>query len=198
MALQAQAGGCVGRRRPHGRGRLHRNDRNHVMGIDKPRPTSLAALEDHGNFIARHIGTTPQEQAAMLEAIGLSSRAALIDAIVPEAIRGRGPLPLPGPRSEAEALARLQAMADGNQVFKSYIGQGYYGTHTPGVILRNVLESPAWYTAYTPYQPEISQGRLEALLNFQTMVADLTGLAIANASMLDEATAAAEAMTLCL
>jgi glycine dehydrogenase len=164
--------------------------------MNEPRAASLATLEDHGNFIARHIGTTPEDQAAMLEAIGLPSRAALIDAVVPEAIRSRGPVPLPGPRSEAEALARLQAIADGNQVLKSYIGQGYYGTHTPPVILRSILQSPAWYTAYTPYQPEIAQGRLEALLNYQTMVCDLTGMAIANASMLDEATAAAEAMTL--
>ena len=132
----------------------------------------------------------------MLEALGYATRDALIDAIVPEAIRLREPLPLPGPVDEAGALARLRAIATRNRVLKSFIGQGYYGTHTPGVILRNVLENPAWYTAYTPYQAEISQGRLEALVNFQTMVCDLTAMEIANASMLDEATAAAEAMTL--
>jgi glycine dehydrogenase len=159
-------------------------------------PETLAALEQTDAFIARHIGTTSGDQAAMLEALGYPSRAALIDAIVPAAIRRRAPLALPPATSEAAALARLQRMAAKNKVLKSFIGQGYYGTHTPGVILRNVLENPAWYTAYTPYQPEISQGRLEALVNFQTMVCDLTGMAIANASMLDEATAAAEAMTL--
>ena len=120
-----------------------------------------------------------------------------MDAIVPAAIRRKTPLALPPALTEAEALARIRAIAAKNKVLKSFIGQGYYGTHTPGVILRNVLENPAWYTAYTPYQPEISQGRLEALVNFQTMICDLTGMAIANASMLDEATAAAEAMTLC-
>ncbi len=158
----------------------------------------LSSLEDHDQFLARHIGTTPGDQAAMLAFLGHPTREALIDAVVPPAIRERAPLSLPPPVTEAEALARLRAIAAENRVLKSYIGLGYYGTHTPGVILRNILENPAWYTAYTPYQPEISQGRLEALVNFQTMITDLTGMAIANASMLDEATAAAEAMTLAL
>ncbi|HTH59405.1 MAG TPA: aminomethyl-transferring glycine dehydrogenase [Paraburkholderia sp.] len=162
-------------------------------------PLTLAALEAHDAFAARHIGPDAADQQAMLDALGFASRAALIDAVIPSAIRREGTLPLGAfeqPRTEAEALAELRKLADKNQVFRSYIGQGYYDTHTPAVILRNVLENPAWYTAYTPYQPEISQGRLEALLNFQQMVIDLTGLAIANASLLDEATAAAEAMML--
>ena len=168
------------------------------MNANAPAHAGLAAFEDHAEFAARHIGTTPADQAAMLAVLGYPSRAALIDAIVPAGIRERAPLPLPGPVAESEALARLKSIAAENRVLTSYIGQGYYGTHTPGVILRNILENPAWYTAYTPYQPEISQGRLEALVNFQTMVCDLTGMAIANASMLDEATAAAEAMALAL
>ncbi|MBK7590868.1 MAG: aminomethyl-transferring glycine dehydrogenase [Betaproteobacteria bacterium] len=157
----------------------------------------LTTLEQHDAFIARHIGTTPADQAEMLAVLGQPSRAALMDAIVPAGIRRAKPLALPAAMSEAAALAKLKSIAARNRVLKSYIGQGYYGTWTPGVILRNILENPAWYTAYTPYQPEISQGRLEALVNFQTMICDLTGMAIANASMLDEATAAAEAMTLC-
>jgi glycine dehydrogenase len=161
-------------------------------------PRGLTALEDRGEFIARHIGTTPAEQAVMLALLGYPSRAALMDAIVPAAIREDAPLSLPGPVTEAAALAQLRALAARNRVLRSYLGQGYYGTFTPGVILRNILENPAWYTAYTPYQPEIAQGRLEALVNFQTMVCDLTGMAITNASMLDEATAAAEAMALAL
>jgi len=170
------------------------------MKMNKPRTAvarrALAELEQHRGFVDRHIGTTDAEQAEMLKMLGYASRSALIDAAVPPAIRLREPLALPAAKGEEEALDELKAMARKNRVLKSYIGQGYYGTLTPGVILRNVLENPAWYTAYTPYQPEISQGRLEALVNFQTMVCDLTGLAIANASMLDEATAAAEAMTL--
>ena len=157
---------------------------------------ALSELEQRDAFIARHIGTTPENQAAMLAVLGYPTRAALIDALVPAAIRSKKPLALPAPVPEPEALARIGAIAARNKVLKSFIGQGYYGTHPPGVIVRNILENPAWYTAYTPYQPEISQGRLEALVNFQTMVCDLTGMAIANASMLDEATAAAEAMAL--
>ena len=160
------------------------------------RDSSLAALEDHVGFLRRHIGTDSLAQTEMLRELGYASREALIDAAVPAEIRLAGALPLAAPLSEAEALARLAAIAAKNRVMKSLIGQGYYGTHTPAVILRNVLENPGWYTAYTPYQPEISQGRLEALLVFQTMVCDLTGMEVANASMLDEATAAAEAMTL--
>jgi glycine dehydrogenase len=160
---------------------------------------SLAALECHDAFAERHIGPDSADQHAMLDALGFADRAAFIDAVIPASIRRRETLALGAfvqPRSEAEALASLRKLADQNQVFRTYIGQGYYGTHTPAVILRNVLENPAWYTSYTPYQPEISQGRLEALLNFQQMIVDLTGLAISNASLLDEATAAAEAMTL--
>src|SRR6476660_276557 len=161
------------------------------------REATLSSLEDHDAFVRRHIGTSEDAQAAMLDELGFETIGALMDSVVPAAIRLDRPLPLPPPCTEAEALAELRAIAAKNRVLKSVIGQGYYGTETPAVILRNVLENPAWYTAYTPYQPEISQGRLEAMLNFQTMVCDLTGMAIANASMLDEATAAAEAMTLC-
>lgn len=157
---------------------------------------SLQQLENAEEFLARHIGIDAADEARMLPVIGSETRAELIDGIVPAAIRRAKPMRLPAAITEADALAELKAIAAKNKVFKSFIGQGYYGTHTPGVILRNVLENPAWYTAYTPYQAEISQGRMEALLNFQTMVCDLTGMAIANASMLDEATAAAEAMTL--
>ncbi|WP_087690989.1 MULTISPECIES: aminomethyl-transferring glycine dehydrogenase [unclassified Pandoraea] len=174
---------------------------NAMTDLHQPR-RSLTELEQRDNFSARHIGPDSPEQQAMLTELGYASRAALIDAVVPASIRRDGPQfaaalgQFAAPKTESQAVAQLRALADQNQVFKSFIGQGYYNTFTPGVILRNVLENPAWYTAYTPYQPEISQGRLEALLNYQQMVIDLTGLAIANASMLDEATAAAEAMTL--
>src|SRR5690242_12844952 len=132
----------------------------------------------------------------MLRELGYDSLDALIDAVVPDDIRLKKPLGLPAAKSEHEALATLRALAAKNQVFRSYIGMGYADCITPPVVLRNVLENPGWYTAYTPYQAEIAQGRLEALLNFQTVVADLTGLEVANASLLDEATAAAEAMQL--
>lgn len=147
-------------------------------------------------FIPRHIGPGEQDQQTMLAAVGASSLESLMQEVVPANIRMSRKLNLPAPRSEADVLGEMKVIAGQNQVFRNYIGQGYYGTHTPNVVLRNILENPAWYTAYTPYQPEISQGRLEAILNYQTMVADLTGLDIANASLLDEGTAAAEAMTL--
>ncbi|MCC6830546.1 MAG: aminomethyl-transferring glycine dehydrogenase [Thermoleophilia bacterium] len=157
---------------------------------------TLADLEDHGGFAERHIGPAAADVEAMLREVGAPTLEALIAETVPAAIRLDEPLALPGPMGEHEALARLRERASRNRVVTSLIGLGYHGTVTPGVIQRNVLENPAWYTAYTPYQPEISQGRLEALLNFQTLVADLTGLPLANASLLDEGTAAAEAMTM--
>ncbi len=147
-------------------------------------------------FARRHIGPDPDAIGRMLATVGYSSIEELMDAAIPESIRWHGSLNLPPAATEAETIAELDSLASRNKVLTSMIGLGYYGTHTPAVIRRNVLENPAWYTAYTPYQPEISQGRLEALLNFQTVVSDLTGLATANASMLDEGTAAAEAMTL--
>ncbi|TLX21849.1 aminomethyl-transferring glycine dehydrogenase [Thermomonas fusca] len=157
---------------------------------------SLRSLEHHDAFIERHIGPNDAEISAMLGQLGFDSLEAFTDAIVPASIKSTAPLALPESMTEVDALAKIRAIADKNQVFRSFIGQGYYGTHVPNVILRNILENPAWYTAYTPYQAEISQGRMEALINFQTMVADLTGMDIANASLLDEASAAAEAMTL--
>ena len=153
-------------------------------------------MEDGGAFVRRHIGPDTVEQEAMLATLGIASLDELADRAVPGSIRWAVPLALGGGCSETEALDRLRAVAAKNQVFTSLIGLGYHDTITPPVILRNVVENPAWYTAYTPYQPEISQGRLEALLNFQTMVADLAGLPLANASLLDEATAAAEAMAM--
>ena len=161
-----------------------------------PSATPLGELENPAEFLARHIGIDAAAENHMLSVVGEASRRALIDGIVPRSIARARPMKLPPPVTEAEALRELQAMAARNQVFRSFIGQGYHGTHTPAVVLRNVLENPAWYTAYTPYQAEISQGRMEALVNFQTMVCDLTAMPVANASMLDEATAAAEAMTL--
>lgn len=157
---------------------------------------SLRQLEQHDAFLERHIGPNDAEIAHMLRVVGHATLDGLTDAIVPASIKSPGPLALPAPITEVEAIAKIRAIADKNQVFRSFIGQGYYGTHTPNVILRNILENPAWYTAYTPYQAEISQGRMEALINFQTLCADLTGMEIANASLLDEATAAAEGMTL--
>ncbi|HSL56347.1 MAG TPA: aminomethyl-transferring glycine dehydrogenase [Acidimicrobiales bacterium] len=147
-------------------------------------------------FADRHLGPDADDLAEMLAAVGVSSLDELLDRVVPDAIRDRAPLALPTPVSEGEALAELRALAAQNRPLRALIGMGYAATVTPGVIRRNVLESPAWYTAYTPYQPEISQGRLEALLNFQTMVSDLTAMDVANASLLDEATAAAEALTM--
>ncbi|MHC9086524.1 aminomethyl-transferring glycine dehydrogenase [Luteimonas sp. RIT-PG2_3] len=158
--------------------------------------SSLSELEHHDAFIERHVGPNDAEIAQMLQVVGQASLQSLTDAIVPHSIKPTGVLSLPDPMTEQEALAKIRTVANRNQVFRSFIGQGYYGTHTPNVILRNILENPAWYTAYTPYQAEISQGRMEALINFQTLCADLTGMDIANASLLDEATAAAEAMTL--
>src|ERR1700757_1643838 len=156
------------------------------------KPTQEAAT----TFVRRHIGPSPRDVAAMLETVGAPSLSALMSETLPSSIRQKAPLDLGTPLSETETIAHMRALASQNQVFTSLIGQGYSGTILPAVIQRNILENPAWYTAYTPYQPEISQGRLEALFNFQTMICDLTGLDVANASLLDEATAAAEAMAL--
>src|SRR6201992_2382152 len=156
------------------------------------KPTAEAAAD----FARRHIGPSPRDVAAMLEAVGASSLSALMAETLPSSIRQKTPLDLGPALSETEALAHMRKLAAQNQVFTSMIGQGYSGTILPAVIQRNILENPAWYTAYTPYQPEISQGRLEALFNFQTMICDLTGLDVAIASLLDEGTAAAEAMAL--
>ena len=155
------------------------------------------ALDHPDAFVRRHVGPGEDEQKAMLEALNLPSLAALVERTIPKGIRAAKPLALDGPRGEHEALAELRAIAAGNRVFRSYLGMGYHDTLTPPVVQRNILENPGWYTQYTPYQAEISQGRLEAMLNFQTMVCDLAGMQIANASMLDEATAAAEGMHLC-
>lgn len=159
--------------------------------------SKLASLSQQDNFIHRHIGPSESDIAEMLKLLGENSLDGLTTSTIPENILIDSELSLPGAKSEPETLAQLREFADENQVFKSFIGMGYYNTHVPPVILRNVLENPGWYTAYTPYQAEISQGRLESLLNFQQMVMDLTGMEMANASLLDEATAAAEAMALC-
>ncbi|PKF76896.1 glycine dehydrogenase (aminomethyl-transferring) [Vibrio sp. vnigr-6D03] len=157
----------------------------------------LHNLSTDNEFIARHNGPNKSEQKHMLDAVNASSLDALIEETVPAQIRLESPMSDEAPLSEADMLLAMKKFANQNQIKRTFIGQGYYNTFTPNVILRNVLENPGWYTAYTPYQPEISQGRLEALLNYQQMVMDLTGMEIANASLLDEATAAAEAMTLC-
>ena len=161
-----------------------------------PATVPLARLENPAEFIARHIGLDAADERHMLDCVGAASREALIAEIVPASIAKTTAMRLPPAISEAAALAELRTIAARNTLSKSFIGQGYHGTHTPAVILRNILENPAWYTAYTPYQAEISQGRMEAIVNFQTMICDLTAMPIANASLLDEATAAAEAMTL--
>lgn len=164
-----------------------------VANLARTQPKTNQKL---GNFTQRHIGPNPDDIQQMLDTLGISNLDDLIDKTVPEAIRFRQELKLPPAQSEYAALAKLKQIADKNQVYRSFIGTGYYDCITPAVIQRNILENPGWYTAYTPYQPEIAQGRLEALLNFQTMIIDLTGLEIANASLLDEATAAAEAMSM--
>jgi glycine dehydrogenase len=166
------------------------------MSVDF-RSASLTHLANQDEFVARHIGPNAQQTAAMLATLGLSSVKELIDKTVPDNIRLKGELNLGEAVSEANALAQLKVIASKNKMYKSYIGMGYHDTHVPLVVLRNVLENPGWYTAYTPYQPEIAQGRLEALLNYQQMIIDLTGMEMANASVLDEGTAAAEAMAMC-
>ncbi len=164
--------------------------------MSKPAHSPLERLENAAEFTSRHIGLDAADERHMLDAIGAGSRRSLIDAIVPPSIARRDAMNLPPAIGETAALAELREIAQKNRLLKSFIGQGYHATHTPAVILRNILENPAWYTAYTPYQAEISQGRMEAIVNFQTMVCELTGMPLANASLLDEATAAAEAMTL--
>ena len=155
-------------------------------------------IEPSDTFVRRHIGPTEADVQEMLAALSLPSLDALIETTVPTDIRLKSALTVPSSRGEQDVLAELRGLAGQNQVWRSLIGMGYYDCVTPLVIQRNILENPGWYTQYTPYQAEIAQGRLEALVNFQTMIADLTGLPLANASLLDEATAAAEAMTMCL
>ena len=173
------------------------------MSPSEARATGPSPLDWHDGFLPRHIGPNEAEIAEMLQALGYRDMEAFIADVVPQAIRTDRSLTLaapaaPTPKGEHQLLNDLKRIAQHNKVFRSCIGMGYHGTITPPVILRNILENPGWYTQYTPYQAEISQGRLEALLNFQTMIADLTGLPVANASLLDEATAAAEAMAMCV
>ncbi|RMD47631.1 MAG: glycine dehydrogenase (aminomethyl-transferring), partial [Candidatus Thermofonsia bacterium] len=179
-----------------------------VQAFDKSRSAAKAAkngrlsnrelLRPTDHFVDRHIGPRAHDINDMLHTLGLNSLDELVAQAVPQAIRRSSNLNLEPPRSESEILTELRAIAAKNKLYRSFIGMGYYDCIMPPVILRNIFENPGWYTAYTPYQPEISQGRLEALLNFQTMIMDLTGMEIANASLLDEGTAAAEAMTLAL
>ena len=166
-------------------------------GMPQNHLTDSSLLDFADGFARRHVGPSDESISEMLQTLGFDSLDQLGDATVPADIRLDRPLDIAGPRGEHDALLALQAIADKNKVHRSCIGMGYTGTITPPVILRNVLENPGWYTQYTPYQAEIAQGRLEALLNFQTMVAELTGLPLAGASLLDEATAAAEAMAMC-
>ncbi len=168
------------------------------LPVKKAAPSRPAREKDRvDSFAHRHIGPNQSARAAMLAELGFENLDELADATVPSNIRLDRPVNLPDAKSESEALEELRVLARKNTVTRSFLGAGYYGTVTPPVIQRNILENPGWYTAYTPYQAEIAQGRLEALLNFQTMITDLTALDIANASLLDEGTAAAEAMTLC-
>lgn len=167
------------------------------MAHSLPLNAPLHQLQNHDEFIGRHIGPNQDEVDTMLDTIGASSIQALIEQTVPASILRTAPLDLPSAASEQQALREIGHYAKLNKIYKTYIGMGYHDTYTPNVILRNVLENPGWYTAYTPYQPEIAQGRLEGLINFQQMITDLTGMDLANASMLDEATAAAEAMSMC-
>src|SRR6266568_3209828 len=168
----------------------------HTQSNERRAPR-LSSSSTQNSFVRRHIGPGPADIDEMLSCLGLSSLDELIDATVPANIRSSSRIEMPAVgegMSEAEVLKELRELASQNRVCKSYIGMGYYDCYTPSVIQRNLLEDPRWYTPYTPYQAEVSQGRLEALLNFQTMVSDLTGMEIANASLLDEATAAAEAV----
>src|SRR5258708_10845328 len=176
--------------------------RDFLRGVENEPVAAAVPADPEGfahrdRFVRRHIGPSAEETRQMLELLGFESLDALVDEAVPEQIRLRRVLDLPAARSEYEALVALREIASQNQVFRSFIGMGYYDCITPAVIQRNVLENPGWYTQYTPYQAEIAQGRLEALLNFQTMISERTSLEVANASLLDEVTAAAEPMAMC-